>query len=122
MLRPGGSFLALTLNRWHYFGLTTWATSRLGAEEWVLRQVRDPDVVQEYHVHTEYRMNTIRGVARHLEQAGFSHVELRMWDLPRLYEPYLPGPLAGFAADVEPRGLRPRPTRPHGPPDVRAVR
>ena len=76
---PGRLVLGADLNRWHYFGLTTWATSRLGVEEWVLRRVRDPDVVQEYHVRTEYRMNTIRGVSRQFEQAGFSQVELRMW-------------------------------------------
>lgn len=98
VLRPGGSFLALTLNRWHYFGLTTWATSRLGVEEWVLRRVRDPDVVREYHVPTEYRMNTIHGVSRQFEKASFAQVELRMWDLPRLYQPYLPGPLDRFPA------------------------
>ena len=47
---------------------------------------------------TEYRMNTIHGVSRHFERAGFSRVELRMWDLPRLYQPYLPGPLDRFPA------------------------
>ena len=26
-LKPGGVFMAITLNQWHYFGLTTWATS-----------------------------------------------------------------------------------------------
>ncbi|QIK65749.1 methyltransferase domain-containing protein [Nocardioides sp. HDW12B] len=97
VLRPGGCLLALTLNRWHYFGLTTWATSRLGVDEWLLRRVRDPEVVQEYHVPTEYRMNSIGSVAHRLEDAGFSRVELRMWDLPRLYEPYLPPPLKGVA-------------------------
>ena len=97
VLKPGGVFLAITLNQWHYFGLTTWATSRLGLNEWLLRRVRDPAAVEEYHFTTEYRINSIRSTARYLDQAGFSRVEFRMWDLPRMYEPYLPGPLKGFA-------------------------
>lgn len=97
VLKPGGVFMAITLNRWHYFGITTWATSRLGVNEWLLRRVRDPEHVHEYHFRTEYRINGIRSTRRHLEHAGFSGVEFRMWDLPRMYEPYLPGPLTGFA-------------------------
>lgn len=78
-------------------GFTTWATSRLGLSELLLRRVRDPDHVDHYHRRTEYRINSIRSTRRHLEDAGFSSVEFRMWDLPRMYEPYLPRPLAGFA-------------------------
>ena len=97
VLKPGGVFMALTINQWHYFGLTTWATSRLGLDEWLLRRVRNPEEVGEYHVHTEYRINSIRSISRHLEHAGFSEVEFRMWDLPRAYEPYLPDRLTGLA-------------------------
>ena len=97
VLKPGGVFMAITLNRWHYFGLTTWATSRLGLNEWLLRRVRDPQQVDEYHFRTAYRINSIRSTSRHLERAGFTRVEFRMWDLPRMYEPYLPGPVKGFA-------------------------
>ncbi len=97
VLKPGGVFMAITLNQWHYFGFTTWATSRLGLDEWVLRQVRDSRQVDEYHFRTEYRINTIRSVSRYFERAGFSHVEFRMCDLPRMYEPYLPDRLTGLA-------------------------
>jgi len=97
VLKPGGVFMAITPNQWHYFGLTTWATSRLGLNEWLLRQVRDPGQVDDYHFRTEYRINSIRSICRHLGHAGFSDVEFRMWDLPRLYEPYLPDRLAGLA-------------------------
>ena len=34
VLRPGGSLMGLTVNKWHYFGFTTWATTRLGMCEW----------------------------------------------------------------------------------------
>ena len=97
VLRPGGVFMAITLNRWHYFGLTTWATSRLGLNDWLLQRVREQELVAEYHVRTEYRINSIRSTNRFLARAGFSSVEYRMWDLPRMYEPYLPGPLRGLA-------------------------
>ena len=97
VLKPGGVFMAITLNQWHYFGLTTWATSRLGLNEWLLRRVRQPRYVDDRHFRTEYRINTIRSTARHLERAGFSEVEFRMWDLPRMYKPYLPNRAKGFA-------------------------
>lgn len=97
VLKPGGTFMAITLNQWHYFGLATWATSRMGVNDWLLRRVRDPRQVAEYHFRTEYRINSICSVSKHLERAGFSSVEFRMWDLPRMYQPYLPGPLRGLA-------------------------
>lgn len=96
-LKPGGVFMAITPNQWHYFGLTTWATSRLGLNEWLLRRVREPGLVDEYHVRTEYRINSVRSISRHLERAGFSDVEFRVWDLPSAYEPYLPARLTGLA-------------------------
>ena len=98
ILKPGGAFMGITLNKWHYFGLATWASSRLGLNEWLLRRVRDPERVAEYHFRTEYRINTIRSTSRYFARAGFSSVEFRMWDLPRMYEPYLPTRLGGFAA------------------------
>lgn len=30
VLKPGGTLMGLTVNKWHYFGLTTWAATRLG--------------------------------------------------------------------------------------------
>jgi SAM-dependent methyltransferase len=97
VLRPGGVFLALTPHLSHYFGVTTWATSRLGVSEWLLPRLRDPERVVEYHVRTEYRLNTVHALTRHLDRAGFRRAEFRMWDLPRLYQPYLPGPTKALA-------------------------
>jgi SAM-dependent methyltransferase len=98
VLRPGGLLFALTPNLRHYFGLATWAANRLRIEEPLLKAVRDRNTVARYHVPTEYRLNSIRAVSAHLQAAGFAGVEFRMWDLPRMYEPYLPGPLRHFAA------------------------
>lgn len=97
VLRPGGTFLAITPSLWHYFGLTTWATTRLGIDEWLLPRLRDAGQVAEYHFRTEYRLNSIRALSRHLERAGFSRAEFWMWDLPRLYQPYLPGSVKRLA-------------------------
>ena len=30
VLKPGGTLMGLTVNKWHYFGFTTWAATRLG--------------------------------------------------------------------------------------------
>jgi SAM-dependent methyltransferase len=98
VLKPGGSLLCLTVNKWHYFGLTTWATTRLGISDWLLGKLRDPDLVRNYHFPTEYRMNTIGSLAHLLGDAGFRAAEFRMWDLPALYEPYLPARLSGIAS------------------------
>jgi SAM-dependent methyltransferase len=97
VLRRGGTFLAITPSLWHYFGMATWATTRLGLDEWLLPRLREPEQVSEYHFRTEYRLNSIRSLTHHLEDAGFSSVEFRMWDLPRLYEPYLPDAVKWFA-------------------------
>lgn len=94
VLKPGGTLLGLTVNKWHYFGFTTWAATRLGVSEWLLEKVRD-DV--DYHFPTEYRCNTVGAMSRVLALAGFRSVEFRMWDLPRLYTPYLPTPVVGVA-------------------------
>lgn len=98
VLKPGGTLMGLTVNKWHYFGFTTWATTRLGMSEWLLRKVRDDVDIARYHYPTEYRVNTVGSLSRVLSRAGFTSVEFRMWDLPRLYTPYLPSPVVGVAS------------------------
>jgi SAM-dependent methyltransferase len=97
VLHPGGALFGLTVNKWHYFGLTTWAASRLGISDWLLSRMRTEESVAAYHVRTTYRMNSIRRVFRLLDAAGFTAVEFRMWDLPSMYTPYLPARLKGVA-------------------------
>ena len=36
-------------------------------------------------------------MTRHLDESGFDAVEFRCWDLPSMYEPYLPPPVRGIA-------------------------
>lgn len=96
LLKPGGLLLGLTVNKWHYFGLTTWAATRLGMADWLLGKVRDPDEIANYHFPTEYRMNTIRALTHLLNDAGFRSAEFHMWDLPALYQPYVPARLSAI--------------------------
>lgn len=97
VLRPGGVLMGMTVNMWHYFGLATWAATRAGVADRLLPHLRPRDQVEHYHFATEYRLNTIRAMMRHLEHAGFDAVEFRCWDLPSMYEPYLPVPVRGVA-------------------------
>lgn len=90
MLRPGGSFFALTLNVRQYFGATTWTMSRLGVADAVLERLKGRDVVAGYHFPTEYRLNSVRTVRRHCAAAGFSSLEFRCYDDTPRYAWYLP--------------------------------
>lgn len=95
VLRPGGVLMAITVNKWHYFGISTWAATRLHVADRLLPRLR-PQCVG-YHFPTEYRLNTAGTITRHLDAAGFASVDFRYWDLPVMYEPYLPRPVRGFA-------------------------
>jgi len=97
VLKPGGVLMGLTVNKWQYFGLCTWTATRLGVSDRLLARLRDPAAIGEYHYHTEYRCNSVRTITRQLSAAGFRAVEFRCWDLPEMYEPYLPERVRGFA-------------------------
>ena len=97
LVAPGGALLGLTVNKLHYFGLCTWLATRAGVSEPLLRRLRPPEQVAGYHFPTEYRLNTVSALTAHLARSGFGSVEFRCWDLPSMYEPYLPVPVRGFA-------------------------
>ena len=84
-------------NQWHFFGFTGWLATRMHVADPLLRLVREEKAISEYHCPTTYRINTVRCATRHLDAAGFTSVEFRMWDLPAMYEPYLPGRLSAVA-------------------------
>jgi SAM-dependent methyltransferase len=98
VLRPGGSWFALTLNRNHYFGATAWATHCLGIQPTVLHGLKGADAEHDHRFPTRYRFNTRRTVLRECAAAGFGTVELRMYDAPDRYAWYLPRPLARLPA------------------------
>jgi 2-polyprenyl-3-methyl-5-hydroxy-6-metoxy-1,4-benzoquinol methylase len=90
LLRPGGSFFALTLNVHHYFGGTTWALSRLHVEERVLHRLHREGAHAHDHCRTEYRLNSVRALRRTAGHAGFADGEIRCFEAPRNYGWYLP--------------------------------
>jgi 2-polyprenyl-6-hydroxyphenyl methylase/3-demethylubiquinone-9 3-methyltransferase len=90
MLRPGGSWFALTLNVQHYFGATAWATNRLGVQRAVLHSLKGAEAEHDHRFPTLYRFNSPRTVLRVCRDAGFDPVELRMYDAPDRYAWYLP--------------------------------
>lgn len=97
VLRPGGRFYAITLNVYQYFGLATWAATRLGKADRLLGALKGPERVAEYHFPTQYRLNSVRTISRHLEAAGFSAVEFRCFEATARYAWYLPPALRWFA-------------------------
>jgi SAM-dependent methyltransferase len=93
LLRPGGSWFALTLNVHHYFGATAWATQRLGIQPAVLHRLKGTAAEHDHRFPTRYRFNSRRTVERVCAIAGFDAVEFRVYDAPERYAWYLPEPL-----------------------------
>ena len=98
VLRPGGSWFALTLNVHHYFGAVTWALSRLDVAEPVLHWLKGDELEHEHHFPTVYRFNSRSVVSSHCAAAGFDSVTFRCYDVPSRYAWYLPRPLRWFPA------------------------
>lgn len=94
LLRPGGSWFALTLNVHHYFGATAWATQRLGIQQAVLHRLKGREAEHDHRFPTRYRCNSRRTVTRVCRAAGFDLVELRMYDAAERYAWYLPPALS----------------------------
>lgn len=93
LIRPGGSWFALTLNVHHYFGAAAWATNRLGIQPAVLHRLKGAAAEHDHRFPTRYRFNSRRTVERVCRRAGFDPVEFRVYDAPERYAWYLPRPL-----------------------------
>jgi SAM-dependent methyltransferase len=98
VLRPGGSWFALTLNVQHYFGATAWATNRLGVQPALLRRLKGAEAEHAHRFPTRYRCNSRGTVERVCRDTGFGTVEIRVYDAPDRYAWYLPGPMARLPA------------------------
>lgn len=69
-LRPGGSYLFMTPNARHYFGIIAKSCERMGLDRLVLRLVTNKtDLSRNYPL--EYRINTRRAIAEAAEASGF---------------------------------------------------
>lgn len=93
VLRPGGSWFALTLNVHHYFGATAWATQRMGVQRAVLHRMTGGDGAHTHRFPTLYRFNSRATVGRVCARAGFATVDFRVYDAPDRYAWYLPAPV-----------------------------
>ncbi|MDQ4054850.1 MAG: methyltransferase domain-containing protein [Actinomycetota bacterium] len=93
LIRPGGSWFALTLNVRHYFGATAWATNRLGIQPAVLQLFKGAAAEHDHRFPTRYRFNSRRTVERVCTTVGFETVEYRVYDAPDRYAWYLPRPV-----------------------------
>jgi SAM-dependent methyltransferase len=93
LLVDGGSCFGVTPNLWHYFGLTSAASARLGIENRLLRRVRSTELIESYHFPVHYRCNTIHSLRSTATAAGFRTTEFRVLEHPGLFETYFPAPL-----------------------------
>jgi SAM-dependent methyltransferase len=98
VLRPGGSWFAVTPNLHHYFGAATWALSQVNAADPVLHWLKGDELAHEHHFPTMYRFNSRSAVHRHCAAAGFGSVAFQCYDAPQRYAWYLPAPLRWFPA------------------------
>lgn len=96
LLKPGGTFFAVTPNLWHYFGLITNCCSMLRMEEWVLDRLIGTRRKAEYHFPTAYQINSPSAIRRMLTRTGFRSVEFRCFDAPYGYNYVIPQPLRWF--------------------------
>ena len=94
VLRPGGVFLALTPNRWHYVAAVSALTPHR-FHEWVSRRRgrADADTFPTY-----YRLNSRRALLGHFAAAGFVDARVRTIEVQPNYLLFsLPSFLAGAA-------------------------
>lgn len=74
VLRPGGSFIFLTPNKWHYVCMAARCTPECFHAFYNRRRGRE----ETDTFPTVYRLNTRSAIRRHLKKAGFIEKELRM--------------------------------------------
>jgi len=90
LLRPSGSLFGITPNLWHYFGLVSALSMRLGFEDWLLHRVRDRALIEAYHFPVQYRLNSLRRLTNEATRAGFSRSTFRCIEDPGMFSTYFP--------------------------------
>lgn len=98
VLRPGGSFFFITPNGYQYFVWAARLLSMFGLQERVLRWVQPSDLVDQYHYHAYYRMNTERKIRRIARQVGFQQMEFLYCEKLDEFASYFPRFLKFFPA------------------------
>jgi SAM-dependent methyltransferase len=74
-LKPGGTYLFVTVNGRHYFARAARAAKALRLDERLLRVVRRAEDVDRYHHPVQYAFNTPSVIDRHARLAGFEPPE-----------------------------------------------
>lgn len=74
-LKPGGTYMFLTVNGRHYFALATRAAHALRIDEALLRVVRKREHVETYHYPVQYRCNDTRVIDQLAAHTGFEPPE-----------------------------------------------
>lgn len=90
LLAPGGSCFGVTPNLWHYFGLASALAARAGIQEWLLRRLRPPELIEAYHSPVRYRCNSITRLRATALDAGFRGAEFRVLEQAGMFETYFP--------------------------------
>jgi SAM-dependent methyltransferase len=98
LLVPGGALFGITPNLWHLFGAISALTERLGIAEWLLRQLRDRELIEAYHFPVRYRLNSLRHITRVAKAAGFTGASFRCLERPGSVASYLPDRLSAIPA------------------------
>ena len=71
VLKPGGSYMFLTVNGGHYFAQISNTLRKLALDEWTLRLVRSRQLIESYHYPTAYKFNTPSQIGQICRELGF---------------------------------------------------
>lgn len=94
-LRPGGSYVFLTVNGWHYFTLISNTLRALKIDELILRALIGKRGVESYHYPTQYRCNSPKQIRKVCRAAGLEEPEFVFVERGGPMG-YLRGPLDGI--------------------------
>lgn len=71
VLKPGGTYIFLTVNGAHYFAMIANAMRKMKIDEFMLRVARPGQVVEGYHYPTAYKFNKPRQIDAACARLGF---------------------------------------------------
>lgn len=109
-LKPGGTYIFMTVNAHHYFTRIAKFLKRIRLDEWVLRKMRGA-AVEEYHYPVRYNFNATRRIAKCVTSLGFEQPEFAFIERVGGPRGYFKGPTVAFYHLLEaPRRLRRSPT------------
>jgi len=91
-LRPGGTYMFVTINGRRYFARAALAAHALRIDETLLRILRKHEDVEKYHYPVRYRCNMPRVVDRFAARTGFEPPEYVFLEEDGPID-YMPGPL-----------------------------